>query len=846
MHTTLAFLHRLLICAVLAGSLPPATAQDSTAFAIGFSYYAQAFPLVGKGQAAPICVEPGTAKVVSIAATALQHDINEICSINPRLFNQLPATGDYAVLVGTLGNGGWIDGLYKKGQLRCASIAGKWESFIIGVVNQPLPGLKQALVIAGSDARGTAFGVFELSRIMGVSPWTWWADVHPAPHTELYVAPASYIQGPPSVKYRGIFLNDEDWGLQPWAAHKMDTDVHDIGPKTYTRIFELLLRLKANYIWPAMHPCTKAFYYYPDNPRLANDYSIVVGSSHCEPMLRNNVFEWAENYVHEYGNAPGEWRYDHNKAQIYNYWKDRVQQSRSYPSVYTVGMRGIHDGSMPGPAAMPDKVKLMQEIISDQRQLLSNGTGKAPETIPQIFCPYKEVLYIYRNGLSLPDDVTIVWADDNYGYIRQLSGGQEQKRSGRSGVYYHLSYWGAPQDYLWLSSISPSLISYEMSKAYYYGADRVWIFNVGDIKPAEMEIEFSMDLAWNVQRWPPSKVSDYIHDWAARTFGPAYADTIAAIKSTYYQLAQTGKPEHLNSIHFTDAEMVDRLDQYGKLALRAADLYYQMPERLKDAYYELILYPVTCAWKMNQKILYAQVSLRVAAAGADNALVFADMARMAYESIQAMTEHYNDSLAGGKWAGIMSWHPRDQAVFKMPRVATQQMIDSAKATLGNRSPLTGVWPLLVASSAVIIQASTATAKKENASFQTIPGLGAGGNGVTIFPFAAAANGDTALSAKPWLEYKVSLPAGTHTLLVKCLPTEATGSNGLLRYAVSVNGEAPTIVNIHTEAESRPWRENVLRGYATGKSAFTLSTAGPATLRIYFPDPGLVINQLEID
>ena len=479
MHTKLAFLHRLLISAAFCGSLLPATAQDSTAFAIGFSYYAPAFPLVGKGQAAAIYVEPGTAKVVSIAAAALQQDIKEISGLKPSLQNQLPAAGGYAVLIGTLGNGGWIDDLYKKGQLRCAAITGKWESFIISVVNQPLPGLKQALVIAGSDARGTAFGVFEFSRVMGVSPWTWWADVHPAPHTELYVAPASYIQGPPSVKYRGIFLNDEDWGLQPWAATKMDTDVRDIGPKTYARIFELLLRLKANYIWPAMHPCTKAFYYYPENPRLANDYSIVVGSSHCEPMLRNNVFEWAENYVHEYGITSGEWRYDHNKTQIYNYWKDRVQQSSHYQSVYTVGMRGIHDGSMPGPSAMPDKVKLMEEIISDQRQLLGNGTGKAPQDIPQIFCPYKEVLNIYRNGLSLPDDVTIVWADDNYGYIRQLSGEQEQKRSGRSGVYYHLSYWGAPQDYLWLSSVSPSLISYEMSKAYYYGADRVWIFNVG-------------------------------------------------------------------------------------------------------------------------------------------------------------------------------------------------------------------------------------------------------------------------------------------------------------------------------------------------------------------------------
>jgi len=839
----------------------PAGAQNKSGLSVSWSPKPSFFPLAGSHQTA-IYIDPDAEKVVSIAASALKQDIAQITGTTPPLVGEL-AANTYTIIIGTIGKKGVVDALSQQGKLPTATIKGKWESFSISVVSRPMPEIPQALVIAGSDARGTAFGVFELCRIIGVSPFTWWADVHPAPHKEIYVSPGQLLQGPPSVRYRGIFLNDEDWGLQPWAAHKMDTAVKDIGPHTYARIFELLLRLKANYIWPAMHPCTKAFYYYPDNPRLANDYAIVVGSSHCEPMLRNNVFEWAENYAHEYGSPPGEWRYDHNKTQIYNYWKDRIQQSSRYESVYTVGMRGIHDGSMPGPAAMPEKVKLMQDIISDQRQLLGNGIGKLPQDIPQIFCPYKEVLNVYRNGLSLPNDVTIVWADDNHGYIRQLSNEQEQKRSGRSGVYYHLSYWGSPQDYLWLSSVSPSLVSYEMTKAYHYGADRVWVFNVGDIKPAEMEIEFAMDLAWNVNKWPPAKVAAWIHNWAARTFGNEYADAITRIKETYYLLAQSGKPEHINSIRFTDAEANQRLSQYQAIAAQAETLYNQMPDRLKDPFYELILYPVEGARRMNEKILYAQLSLQLAGAGAQEALLCAQKAQEAFTAIQQLTARYNDSTAGGKWSGIMSWHPRNQPVFKMPPVATQQMIDSAKAAGISVRPAKTA-PVSVGAASVpaeeaprpiakrhlprVVPAGLALLKMDRPDtfLRTIPGLGAGGNGVTVLPFSAAASNDTALAGRHWLEYSAQLSAGVHTLSVKCLPTQSTGSKGLLRYAVSVNGDAPQIVNIHTESESRAWKENVLRGFALGKSTHAVNASGPASIRIYFLDPGLVINELQID
>ena len=815
--------------------------QTTTALSVQFNFNPSSFPISGRNGASAICIDPGSAKVVHIAGTALQQDVKAITGMAPIVNHLLMTPTGYAVIIGTIGQSQWIDKLVADKKIVTRSIAGKWESFSISVVANPFVGIKQALVIVGSDARGTAFGIFELSKMMGVSPWTWWADVHPAPHREIYVTPGVLQQGSPSVKYRGIFLNDEDWGLQPWAATKMDPAVKDIGPNTYTKIFELLLRLKANYIWPAMHPCTKAFYYYADNPKIANDYAIVVGSSHCEPMLRNNVFEWAENYEHEYGTKPGEWRYDKNKTQIYDYWSDRIKESKKYESVYTVGMRGIHDGSMPGPPSVPEKVKLLQQIIDDQRKLLHDSITKPLSDIPQIFCPYKEVLTVYRNGLQLPDDVTIVWSDDNHGYMRQLSNAQEQQRSGHSGVYYHLSYWGSPHDFLWLSSISPALVSYEMTRAYQRGADRLWVFNVGDIKPAEMELEFAMDMAWNVDQWQPAKATQYIEQWASRTFGATYAAAIASIKKQYYELAQSAKPEHMGSVTFYETDVNNRLQQYKKISMEAQELYRQMPDYLQDAYFELILYPVLGAKLMNEKILYARQSVRSAKTNTKTAMQFAQRSAAAFETIQLLTKKYNDSIAGGKWSGIMSWHPRDLPVFNMPKTAMdKKYIDSLNAIVIERTMMKEAFV------PVIIPAATYANKKDAGTFSitTIEGLGIHGNGLTVLPFSSAAS-DSSINNKPYVEYKVNMQQGEHNITVKCLPTQSISGNGLLRYAISVNNSQPQLVNIHTEAESRQWKENVLRGFAQGK---TTCTAGKTDniIRIYFIDAGLVINQVEID
>ncbi|MDO7846160.1 glycosyl hydrolase 115 family protein [Hymenobacter sp. M29] len=840
----------LFVLLVLAGPLA-ARAQGPLTAPLTATNSAQSFPLVHAHQAAPLCFDAQDAAVVRVAAEAFAGDVFRVTGLKPKLQTAAKVPAGVAVIIGTLGQSALIDKLVASGKLQTGQLRGQWESYSISVIEKPFPNVPRALVIAGSDRRGTAFGMFEVARRMGVSPWVWWADVAPAHHDALYVQPGQLVQGPPAVQYRGIFLNDEDWGLRPWAARHLDKDVQDIGPNTYAHIFELLLRLKANYIWPAMHPGTKAFYHYPADPVLADRYAIVVGGSHCEPMLRNNVFEWAENYEHEYGQKPGEWRYDLNGPQMYRYWEDRLKQSAQYESIYTVGMRGIHDGSMPGPPDRAAKVRLLDTVITDQRRLLSQYVkpiGGRP--VPQIFCPYKEVLTLYQAGLKLPDDVTIVWADDNHGYIRQLSDKTEQQRSGGSGVYYHVSYWGAPQDYLWLSSISPALMSYELSKAYALGAKRLWVVNVGDIKPAELETQFALDLAWNVGRWTPATADAYAARWATETFGPRLAPAIARLKHEYYRLGHAAKPEHLSGVSFTAAEQNQRLADYQKIAAEAEALEKQVPASLRDAYFELILYPTQGARLMNEKVFYAARSLELAKKGDEKALTFAQKSRAAYDQIQALTRRYNDEIAGGKWAGMMSSHPRDQKIFEMPPVATAALVAEGKAAsqapgaLSNSA--TEAAEVATATAPLLLPATAFTSKwaAPHETLAPLPGLGLEGQGLTRLPYDVPSFAADVAHA-PYLEYRANLSAGPHSVAVRCLPTFGLYAGRGLHYAVSVNGGPPQTVDVNVPADSKQWKENVLRGFSQGQTTHEVAAAGPATIRLYLLDAGLVVNQIQV-
>ncbi len=618
-------------------------------------------------------------EVVGVAATALARDVESVtgktCSLNE-------GSSPNAVVAGTIGKSELVDALIHDGRLDASEVAGQWESCLFSVVKKPFPGVDEALVIAGSDRRGTAFGIFELSRQIGVSPWIFWADAVPDKREGLVIKGGSRRLGPPSVKYRGIFINDEDFGLQPWSAKTFEAELGDIGPKTYARVFELLLRLKANHIWPAMHKCTKAFNFYPDNKIVADRYAIVMGSSHCEQMLRNNVSEWKPD-------GKGPYIYQVNREGVLDYWEERVKENGRYENVYTLGMRGLHDSPMFAVGSRRTKIKLYEKIIADQRDILRRGVDRDVSRVPQIFCAYNEMLDFYRDGLPIPEDATMMWVDDNHGYIRGLSGPLEQGREGGSGVYYHISYWGPPFDYLWLCSTPPALIWEEMRKAYAHDARRVWMLNVGDIKPGELMTEFFLDLAWDVDKWDRKKPADFLLEAAEREFGPDKAREIADVMNEYFRLNFQRKPEHMgfnmigekgipvNDPEFTPFHYGDeaqkRIDAYADLDKRATLVYEELPEHKRASFYQLVLYPVRGSSLLNSMTLNAYKSRIYAAQGRKSAKDYAIKSREAHKGLREEDAYYNEVLSKGKWKYMMCHHPKDLSVFDQPKTAKARL-----------------------------------------------------------------------------------------------------------------------------------------------------------------------------
>lgn len=756
-----------------------------------------AFPLVSGDRAARLITDPGDFKVVGIATQCLADDIERITGLKS------DATGKSAVIIGTLGKNPLIDRLIAEKKIDVSAIRGKWESFVVASVRDPLPGVAQGLVIAGSDRRGTAFGVFDLCETIGVSPWVWWADVAPTRRDSLFLSPGTRVQGPPSVKYRGIFINDEDWGLQPWAEKTFEPEKGDIGPKTYAKVCELLLRLKANYLWPAMHPSTKAFNNFPENKIVADDHAIVMGSSHCEPLLRNNVGEWDE--------ARGDWNYQTNAEGVRNYWEERVKESGRFENTYTLGMRGVHDGKMPFKGTPEGKVNLLEKIISDQRGLLARHVNPELERVPQIFIPYKEVLDLYQQGLKVPDDVTLVWPDDNHGYIRRLSTPEEQKRRGGSGIYYHLSYWGAPEDYLWLCTMPPALIGSELRKAHAHGARELWVVNVGDIKPGEIGMEFFLRMSWNAEQWKEDAQPAFLSDWAARNFGSEYSAAIAAILDEYYRLNFPAKPEHLLSAEFSNnyQEEETRLKRFAAIVEKTDSLYQTIPASKKDAFYQLIVYPVRCAALMNQKYLGPDPS-------------------KAYAQIQEETRFFNEEISGGKWKHIMSSNPRKRPVFQKPTAAPApaEAIETPSGEAGYVS--------------LEAEQPTRATAGNGVSWKVISSLGRSGDSVTLLPTTAHVPGSAAM------EYDfTAIKDGPATIQVHCIPTHAIHGGMKLRYSVEIGSGSPALVDLRTAEFSKQWAANVLRGAAIGTTIVNL-TSGKHTLKLRPLDPGVIFDKIVID
>lgn len=653
-----------------------------------------AFTLASPRQTAAILYDASDAAVVKRAAELFAADVEAVTGRRPQVTSATGETGP-AVIVGTVGGSALIRRLSEAGKIDTAPLEGAWERYLIQTVANPLPGIRKALVIAGSDRRGAAYGLFTLSELIGVSPWYWWADVPVKKHAALHVdAPPTYSQTP-SVRYRGIFLNDEDWGLTPWASQTFEPERGNIGPRTYAKVCELLLRLKANYLAPAMHPVSTSFNQIPENKLVADTFAIVMGSTHCEPLLLNTASEWDTQTM-------GPWNYDKNKEGINRVLTQRVRENSPYENVYTLALRGLHDGAMSTTLPMHEKVRMLQQALLDQRQILAENIDRPVETVPQAFTPYKEVLEIYSNGLELPDDVTIVWPDDNYGYMKRLSGVREQRRTGRSGVYYHVSYLGVPHSYLWFSTTPPSLMYEELRKAYDTTADRLWLLNCGDLKGSEMQVSLFLDMAWDIGRFTADNVVTYPARWLAGIFGEAYYDRLEAMTREHLRLAFPRKPEYMgwgyhwnrfdhNCEQLTDTdfsftnydEAPRRLEAYRQLGARAEALLHEIGDEARPAFYQLVYYPLRGAELMNRMTLGGQRNRWYARQGRAATNAVRDEVQRCYDSLQVITRGYN-SLLGGKWNHMMSMRQNYDGVsayFNLPHLATHDAAGAPRLAL---------------------------------------------------------------------------------------------------------------------------------------------------------------------
>ena len=620
------------------------------------------FALVRNGVAAPLFVDKSDWKGVLRAAADLQADIRRVTGIKPEMSIDRAPAGSNIVIAGTLGRSALIDALVKSGKIKTDAIAGKWESFLIATVSNPLPGVKQALVIAGSDKRGTIYGLYEVSEQIGVSPWYWWADVPAKRHKAVSILDGIYVQGPPVVKYRGIFINDEAPALTGWAKKKFG----GLNSKMYTHVFELILRLRGNYLWPAMWD--NAFNEDdPENPRLADEYGVVMGTSHHEPMMRS-YHEWLKRKAH-LGNS--EWNYATNKTGVQQFFREGIANAGNYENLVTMGMRGESDTGMASTGSLKSDIALLEQIMADQRDILRDELRKDAATVPQLWALFTEVQKFYDAGMRVPDDVTLLFTDDNVGDLRRLPTPEVAKRSGGSGIYYHLDMHGGPYAYQWLNTNPLPKIWEQMDLAVQYGATRVWIANVGDIKPLEIPIEFFIRMGW--QPMSKDRIAEWTRLWAQREFGPEHAADIADIVSKYTKYNGWRKPEQLKPetysvLNYREAERVSAA--WDNLVTRAEAIAKQLPPNAQAAYYELVLHPVKACANLADMNIAAGRNHVFAQQGRASTNAEAALVRKLFRKDQQITHYYNHTLAGGKWdhmmdqthIGYTEWYPPAQNV----------------------------------------------------------------------------------------------------------------------------------------------------------------------------------------
>lgn len=917
--------HRLTISVLLAWCVILAEAQDF--------YFASSkkktndFTFSNSGKSASIVLSTKDFPGVVRAARNLRTDIGKVTDAAPEiLFDQEPTTSEI-IIIGTIGVSPLIDQLIKNKKIDVENISSKWETFLIATVEKPFLNVDRALVIAGSDKRGTTFGVYDVAKQIGVSPWYWWADVPVKKNKNIFVSSGRFVSGEPAVKYRGIFLNDEEPSLGRWAVEKYGGFTHEF----YEKVFELLLRLKGNFLWPAMW--WAAFNADdPLNASLADEYGIVMSTSHHEPMMRAHA-EWKKLKA-------GDWNYETNAPTLQKFWREGVERMGSKESIVTLAMRGDGDMAM----SAETKTALLEKIVKDQREIIADVTKKDITQTPQVWAIYKEVQDYYDKGMRVPDDVTLLFCDDNWGNIRKLPNLNDKPRAGGYGIYYHFDYVGDPRNYKWVNTNPITKTWEQMHTAYEYGVDRIWIVNVGDLKPMEFPISFFLDYAWNPKKWNQNSLQDYTRQWCEEQFGKPYSTEIAEIISKYSKFNARRKPELLapetySLVNYQEAENI--VAEYRALEKKADDLYQKIDTSMKDAFYQLVLHPVKACANLNDMYVTLGKNKLYAAQGRSTTNLMADRAMELYKNDSLISAYYNKTLAGGKWNNMMNqihigytyWQdPPKRVVPETKRIEVPYESKMGVAVEGidvilpefnpyqkqdhyfeiynrGRRPFdfsitsSAKWLKLSKTEGVIkdeeritvsvdwsaaprgltqasIQVNGANnhlgviakinnTKTEDSGFieidhyvsieaehfdkavnskemtwQTLPDYGRTLSGVEPFPVTAKAQ--TITPTSPHLEYNLLLTDTSSINVQFYLGTTLNFNVKGLRLAVSIDDQAPRVINIHENETQKTWGKTVEDNARMISSKWKISSPGKHILKYWMIDPGVVLQKIVVD
>lgn len=794
--------------------------------------------LSSTNEAAVIFIDPKDYPVAHLAAGMLVDDLERVTGKRPTVVMKT-RTCRTAIIIGTLGKSRWVDSLVAKGKLDATAIRGRWEASLWQTVEHPLPGIDQALVIAGSDRRGTAYGVMDLCEGAGVSPWYWWADVPVRKSPVIAVTAGRRLGGEPRVKYRGIFINDEDWGFQPWAAKTFDPELGNVGPKTYRKVFELMLRLKLNYLWPAMHPCSTPFGAIPENSALADQYAIVMGSSHVEPMLGNPT-----TFFKKKTNGP--WNFVTNSKNILKFWLRSVKSRGSFEAIWTIGMRGPVDGPLLGVHGIPQEQSLVQKIFALQRAILHRYVTPRWGPVAECYVPYKEALLIFNAGLKVPADVTVIWPENNFGYVRQLSTPEQRKRPGGAGVYYHIEYLGGPHSYCWLNTTPPALIWEELRKAWDNDACDIWVINVGGIKPREVGVDFAARLAWNPEAFGPNAQPRFLRAFARSICGEECAGEIADLLRDYYLLGQMRKPEFMNrkwAASLPDAEAEALLARYRDLLRSEASLAAKVPTRSRDAFFEMFGYPA----QMLAATGLIFLNDRLARTDQANASVHEQTVTKWRAFIEQQVARYNNTLAHGKWRHYATMGGttlnRTWAAVQWPWL--ERVEDRAVPTPEPAPPL-----LTIHANRFLSNHATA-----QAGWREVQGLGWSDGAMALWPAVPANRWDpnTQMASAPRMEYTLDVPTpcANGEIILRVLPTYELYPGMKLRVAVRWNNLPPRVLEVPFASSETRVVGNAVRSASVLSNQIALRMpvgqipAGKCQLTVFAVDPGIVLDQIAI-